>query len=145
MMGLESYLRKSPGLEPDLMELVRLRASQINGCAFCIDMHSKDARAAGETEQRLYTVSAWRETPFFTERERAALLWTEHITLIGKQHVPDDVYQQVTKHFAGEELVNLTLAVVAINGWNRLAIAFHAVPGQYQPQQAAASLGLKTA
>ena len=109
----------------------------MNGCAYCIDMHTKEARAAGETEQRLYTVSAWRETPFFTERERAALLWAEHITVISQEHVPDAVYEQVTQHFTGEELVNLTLAAVAINGWNRLAIAFRAVPGEYQPVHAA--------
>jgi len=138
MNGLEAYLRKSSGLEPSLMELVRLRSSQMNGCAYCIDMHTKEARAAGETEQRLYTVSAWRETPFFTERERAALLWAEHITVISQEHVPDAVYEQVTQHFTGEELVNLTLAAVVINGWNRLAIAFRAVPGEYQPSQAAA-------
>jgi AhpD family alkylhydroperoxidase len=132
MNGVEMYVRKS-GLEPSLLELVRLRASQINGCAYCIDMHTKDARAAGETEQRLYAVSAWRDTPFFTERERAALLWTEHITLISQEHVPDDLYEEVNRHFTGEELVNLTLAVVAINGWNRLSIAFRAVPGEYQP------------
>lgn len=136
MNGLEAYLRKSSGLEPSLLELVRLRSSQINGCAYCIDMHTKDARASGETEQRLYTVSAWRETPFFTERERAALLWTEHVTLISQEHISDDVYEQVNQHFVGEELVNLTLAVVTINGWNRLAIAFRAVPGEYKPLQA---------
>lgn len=133
MNGLEAYLRKSSGLEPSLLELVRLRSSQINGCAYCIDMHTKDARTLGETEQRLYTASVWREAPFFTERERAALLWTEQITQISQEHVPDDVYEQVRQHFTNEELVNLTLAVVAINGWNRLAIAFRAVPGEYQP------------
>lgn len=136
MYGLESYIRKFSGLDPSLLELIRLRASQINGCAFCIDMHTKDARALGENEQRLYTVSVWRETPFFTERERAALLWTEQLTLISQEHVPDAVYEQVSEHFTGEELVNLTLAVVTINGWNRLAIAFRSVPGEYQPQQA---------
>jgi AhpD family alkylhydroperoxidase len=137
MNGIEAYIRKSSGLEPSLLELVRLRSSQINGCAYCIDMHTKDARASGETEQRLYTVSVWRETPFFTERERAALLWTEHITVISPEHVPDAVYEQVSQHFPGEALVNLTLAVVAINGWNRLSIAFRAVPGEYQPLHAA--------
>lgn len=138
MTGLEVYLRKSSGLEPSLVELIKLRSSQINGCAYCIDMHTKDARAFGETEQRLYTVIAWRETPFFTERERAALLWTEHITLVSQDHVPDDVYEKVSRHFGAEELVNLTLAIVAINGWNRLAIAFRSVPGEYQPQHAVA-------
>ncbi|MGJ5814564.1 carboxymuconolactone decarboxylase family protein [Paludibaculum fermentans] len=138
MNSMEAYIRKSSGLQPSLLELVRLRASQINGCAYCIDMHTKDARASGETEQRLYTLSAWRETPFFTDRERAALLWTEQITLISQEHVPDGVYAEVDQYFSGEELVNLTLAVIAINGWNRLSIAFRALPGEYQPQHAAA-------
>jgi AhpD family alkylhydroperoxidase len=136
MFGLESYVRQS-GLEPSLLELVKMRASQINGCAYCIDMHSKDARAHGETEQRLYALSAWRETPFYTERERAALAWTEAVTLIAHDHVPDAVYEEVRQHFTEEELVNLTMAVVAINGWNRLAISFRAVPGDYQPQTVA--------
>ncbi len=131
MYGLEKYVRES-GLETRLLELVRLRASQINGCAYCIDMHTKDARAEGETEQRLYAVTAWRETPFFTDRERAALQWTEAVTAIGDSGVPDALYQAVSKHFTQSELVNLTMAVVAINGWNRLAIAFRAVPGSYQ-------------
>src|SRR5271170_7631004 len=117
------------GLEPSLLELVKTRASQLNGCAYCIDMHTKDARAAGETEQRLYALSAWRETPFFTERERAALEWTEAITLITDGHVPDELFFRVRQFFSEEELVNLTLAIVAINGWNRLAIAFRSVPG----------------
>jgi AhpD family alkylhydroperoxidase len=134
MYGLEGYLRKSSGLDSSLLELIRLRCSQINGCAYCIDMHTKDARALGETEVRLYTVSVWRETPFFTERERAALLWCEHLTLIGDKHVPDATYEEVRQQFSEEELVNLTLAVVAINGWNRFAIAFRSVPGEYQPQ-----------
>jgi len=107
--------------------------SQINGCAYCIDMHSKDARAEGESEQRLYALSAWRETPFFTDRERAALAWTEAVTLISDGHVPDAVYEEVRQRFSDEELVNLTLTVIRINGWNRLAIAFRAVPGEYQP------------
>lgn len=132
MYALESFVRKS-NLEPSLLELVKMRASQINGCAYCIDMHSKDARAAGETEQRLYALNAWRETPFFTERERAALAWTEAVTLISHDHVPDAVYEETKQHFTEEELVALTMAAVAINGWNRLAIAFRAVPGQYQP------------
>ncbi|MGC4053003.1 MAG: carboxymuconolactone decarboxylase family protein [Paludibaculum sp.] len=138
MYGLETYLRKAPGLDQSLLELVRLRCSQINGCAYCIDMHTKDARAAGESEQRLYALSAWRETPFYTERERAALLWSEHLTLISQMHVPDSVYEQVTAHFSEEELVGLTLAVVAINGWNRFSISFGSVPGEYQPQAAVA-------
>jgi AhpD family alkylhydroperoxidase len=135
MVALEGFIRKSSKLELPLLELIRMRASQINGCAFCIDMHSKDARAGGETEQRLYALSAWRETPFFTDRERAALAWTEAVTLVHQGHVPDDVYQEARKSFSDEELVNLTLAVVAINGWNRMAISFRAVPGNYQPAE----------
>ena len=108
-----------------------MRASQINGCAYCIDMHSKDARATGESEQRLYELNAWRETPFYTECERAALLWTEELTLISQGHAPDAVYEEVRQHFSEEELVNLTLAIVAINGWNRLAIGFRSPPGVY--------------
>jgi AhpD family alkylhydroperoxidase len=133
MSALEGYVRKSSRLEPSLLELVRMRASQINGCAFCLDMHSKDARAEGETEQRLHCLSAWRETPFYSDRERAALAWTEAITLISKDQAPDEVYNEVSQRFSEEELVNLTLAIVAINGWNRLAIGFRAVPGEYQP------------
>jgi AhpD family alkylhydroperoxidase len=133
MSGLEMFVRRSSRLESSLLELVKMRASQINGCAYCIDMHSKDARAEGETEQRLYALSAWRETPFFTDHERAALAWTEAVTLITDGHVPDAVYQDVRERFSDEELVNLTLAVITINGWNRLAIAFRAVPGEYQP------------
>jgi AhpD family alkylhydroperoxidase len=132
MAGLENYVRHS-GLEPSLLELVKTRASQINGCAFCLDMHTKDARAHDETEQRLYTLSAWRETPFFTERERAALEWTEAVTRVADTHVPDGVYESARTHFTEKELVDITLAVVAINGWNRLAIAFRTVPGTYQP------------
>jgi AhpD family alkylhydroperoxidase len=135
MLNLEMYVRHSSGIEPPLLELVKVRASQINGCAFCLDMHTKDARAGGETEQRLYTLSAWRETPFYTDRERAAMEWTEAVTLIGEGHVPDEVYERVRQRFTEEELVNLTLAVVAINGWNRLAIAFRALPGTYQPSE----------
>ena len=110
-----------------------MRASQINGCAYCLDMHSKDARAEGETEQRLYCLPAWRETPFYTDRERAALAWTEAVTLITEGHVPDEVFAEVRKSFSEQELAELTLAVVAINGWNRFAIAFRAVPGDYKP------------
>jgi AhpD family alkylhydroperoxidase len=135
MYRLEEPLRNS-GLEPKLRELVKTRASQINGCAYCIDMHTKDARAQGETEQRLYALNAWRETPFYTERERAALEWTEHLTLIAEKGVPDEVYLRVREHFSEEELVNLTLAVVQINGWNRFSISFQAVPGSYQPAHA---------
>ena len=132
MSGLERYLAGSD-LEPSLLDLVKLRASQINGCAYCIDMHTKDARARGESEQRLYELSAWSETPFYSERERAALEWTEAVTLVADSHVPDAVYERVRQQFTEQELVNLTLAVVAINGWNRFAISFRAVPGTYQP------------
>jgi AhpD family alkylhydroperoxidase len=132
MLGLETYVRHC-GLEHSLIELVKLRASQINGCAYCVDMHTKDARAQGETEQRLYAVVAWEETPFFTERERAALAWTEAVTLVGQGHVPDAVYEQARCSFGERELIDLTLAIIAINGWNRLAISFRTVPGTYQP------------
>jgi|SRR5579863_1907588 len=132
MAGLERYVRES-GLEKSLLELVRLRASQLNGCAFCLDMHWKDARVAGESEQRLYGLDAWRETSYYSERERAALAWTEGVTLIADNHVSDELYEQVRQYFSEEELVNLTLAVVAINGWNRLAISFRTEPGTYQP------------
>jgi AhpD family alkylhydroperoxidase len=123
-------------MDPKLLELVRLRASQLNGCAYCIDMHTKDARLAGETEQRLYALSAWRETPFFTARERAALEYTEAVTRIGDTHVPDDLYARVSKLFDEDEMVALTFAVVVINAWNRLAISFRVPPGSYQPAQA---------
>jgi AhpD family alkylhydroperoxidase len=133
MLALEMFVRKSSKLAPSLIELVKMRASQINGCAYCIDMHSKDARAAGESEQRLYALNAWRETPFFTAREQAALAWTEAVTLVSDGHVPDAVYEQVREQFSEQELVNLTMAIVTINGWNRLSIAFRTVPGGYQP------------
>ncbi len=132
MRSLEAYTHAS-GLEPGLLELVKTRASQINGCAYCIDMHTKDARARGESEQRLYALNAWRETPFFADRERAALAWTEAVTLVNQTHVPDEVFDLARRYFSEKELVDLTLAVVAINGWNRLAIAFRTVPGTYQP------------
>lgn len=130
MWGLERYVHNCV-LEQSLLELVKFRASQINGCAYCIDMHTKDARAHGETEQRLYALSAWRETPFFTERERAALAWTEAVTLVSATGVPDDVYEEARRHFDDGELVDLTFAIVAINGWNRLAVSFRKVPGTY--------------
>ena len=133
MRGLEAYVRQS-GLDPRLLELVKTRASQINGCAYCIDMHTKDARAHGETEQRLYALSAWRETPFFSERERAALAWTEVVTLIADGPVEEEDYEDVRQHFDEKALVDLTLAIVAINGWNRLAIPFGSEPGSYQPK-----------
>src|SRR5215472_5552406 len=132
MYALETYVRQC-GLEESLLELVKTRASQINGCAYCLDMHTKDARAHGESEQRLYALPAWRETPFYSERERAALAWTEAVTLVAEGHVPDAVFEEVRQHFTENELVDLTLAIVTINGWNRLAISFRAVPGTYQP------------
>jgi len=134
VLGLEEYIRKSSRLEPSLLELVRMRASQINGCAYCLDMHSKDARARGETEQRLYALNAWSETPFFSDRERAALAWTEAVTLVSQSHVPDSVYEEVREHFTEDELVHLTLAISTINVWNRLCISFRVVPGTYQPK-----------
>jgi AhpD family alkylhydroperoxidase len=133
MFAVERYARES-GLETPLLELVRLRASQINGCAYCIDMHTKDARVHGEIEQRLYMLSVWREAPFFTPRECAALEWTEAVTEIAKSRAPDDVYERARSEFTETELVNLTMAIVAINGWNRLAIAFRQVAGTYQPK-----------
>ncbi len=123
------------GLEPKLLELVKMRASQLNGCAYCLDMHSKDARAAGETEQRLYVLPAWREAPFYTPRERAALAWTEALTLISATDVGDALFAEVREHFDEKELVNLTMAVIAINGWNRLAIPFRSPVGSYQPKK----------
>lgn len=128
MMALQGAVNKS-SLEPALMELVKMRASQINGCAFCIDMHSREAMAKGETAQRLFLLDAWREAPLYTEREQAALAWTEAVTLITDGHVPDDVFEQARQQFTDEELVELNLAVVAINGWNRFAITFRAIPG----------------
>lgn len=131
MSGLEAYLH-SCGLEEGLLHLVKLRASQINGCAFCLDMHSKDLRAAGETEQRLYTLDAWRECPWYTERERAALAWTEALTLVTQGHVPDAVYEEVRKQFDEKELTDLSLAITTINAWNRLSIAARTTPGTYK-------------
>lgn len=127
LLAVEERVGKS-ALEKSLTELVRLRASQINGCAYCVDMHTSDARKAGETERRLATVVVWRETPFFTERERAALEWTEAVTLVSHEHVPDAVWQAVRPHFSDEELVDLTLLVSAINAWNRFAISFRKMP-----------------
>src|ERR1700733_2204931 len=132
MLGLQNYVNTS-GLPPTLLELVKIRASQINACAYCLDMHSQDARANGESEQRIYALNAWRETPFFNNRERAALAWTESLTLLTQGHVPDAVFEEVRRHFSDEEIVNLSMAVVAINSWNRLLTAFRAVPGEYQP------------
>jgi AhpD family alkylhydroperoxidase len=132
MLQLEKAINSS-GLEDVLLDLVRLRVSQINGCAYCIDMHAKDLRARGESEQRVYLLNAWRESPFYTERERAALAWAEAVTLVSENHVPDQLYEEVRKQFSEDELVKLTLAVVAINGWNRFSISFRVVPGDYQP------------
>jgi AhpD family alkylhydroperoxidase len=132
MYAVERYVREC-GLDRRLLELIKLRASQVNGCAYCVDMHTKDARANGETEQRLYAVVVWREAPFFTERERAALAWTEALTLVSQEQVPDNVFEIARKEFSDKELVDLTMAVIAINGWNRLAISFRKVAGTYQP------------
>ena len=132
MFGLEKVVRGC-GLEASLLELVKMRASQLNGCAFCLDMHTKELRADGKSEQKLYLLSAWRESPFYTDRERAALAWTEALTLVAEGHVPDEVYEEVREHFSEKELVDLSLAVVAINGWNRLAIGFRSEVGTYQP------------
>src|SRR6478609_11513876 len=133
MYGLESYIRQS-GLEHGLIHLVKLRASYMNGCAYCVDMHSKDARAAGETEQRIYAVPVWRETPFYSDRERAALAFTEAVTAIGQAGVPADVYDEAKRFFSEDELVKLTMAIVTINAWNRVAITFRTEPGTYQPR-----------
>ena len=127
LIGVEERIGKS-ALEKSLTELVRLRASQINGCAYCVDMHTTDARKGGETDRRLATVVVWRETPFFTDRERAALEWTEALTLVSHDHVPDAVWESVRPHFGDEELVDLTLLVSAINAWNRFAISFRKLP-----------------
>jgi len=132
MLGLQRHV-DACGLEHTLLELVKMRASQINGCAYCLDMHSKDARAGGETEQRLYLLNAWRESPFYSERERAALAWTEALTRISEDEVSDALYELAHQHFSDEELVDLTLAIIAINGWNRLAKPFRTAPGHYQP------------
>ena len=133
MLHLERYVRGS-GIKPTLLELIKIRASQINGCAFCIDMHTKDARVNGETEQRIYALNAWRETPFFTPEERAVLALTEAVTLIATDHVSDEIYNEVSRHFATDEIANLLMAIVTINGWNRIAITTRIVPGSYEPQ-----------
>ncbi len=131
MLGLEAYF-ETCGLETTLVELVKMRASQINGCAYCIDMHSKDARALGEREQRLYALNAWRETPFFTPRERAALAWTEAVTQIAVDHAPDAVYAEARRYFDEKELVDLTWVITTINAWNRMAVATRAPVGGYR-------------
>jgi AhpD family alkylhydroperoxidase len=135
IMGVELFARHS-GLEPSLLEMVKLRASYMNGCAYCVDMHTKDARIAGETEQRIYAVPVWRETPFYTERERAALAYTEAVTALGHGGVSDEVFAETAKYFPERELVALTMAIVAINAWNRVAVPFRVVPGSYQPRAA---------
>jgi len=132
MLGLERQVQKA-GLDTTLLDLVRMRASQINGCACCLDIHSKDARANGETEQRLYGLTAWRDTPYYSASERAALEWTEVLTLVSETHVPDEVYERVREQFSENELLHLTLAIVSINGWNRLNAAARTVPGDYVP------------
>jgi len=137
MLTLEKYLANC-GLDHKFVHLLKLRASQINGCAFCIDMHSLDARAAGETEQRLYALNAWRETPFFTDRERAGLAWMEAVTLVAQTHVPDEVYEEALAHFSEKEIVDLTYLAMTINAWNRLAVATRAMPGRYRPARTTA-------
>jgi AhpD family alkylhydroperoxidase len=132
MLALSAEAEAS--LERPLFELVKIRASQINGCAYCLDMHTKDARLAGETEQRIYALNAWRETPFFTDRERAALEWTEAVTRVGETQVPDEIHKRVAAQFDEAELVALTFGVVVINSWNRLAVSFRATAGTYQPK-----------
>lgn len=139
LRNLQSYVDQC-GLEHSLLELVKTRASQINGCAYCLDMHTKDARAAGETEQRLYLLPAWREAPFYSERERAALAWTEVLTRIADAAIEDELYDNVRRYFGEKELTDLTLAIVAINGWNRLAISFGRSVGSYQPPARAPAL-----
>jgi AhpD family alkylhydroperoxidase len=132
MLQLEQYVRGS-GIHPTLLELIKIRASQINGCAFCIDMHTKDARLRGETEQRIYALNSWRETPFFTPEERAVLAFTEAVTLIADDHVSDALYEEVSQYFSPEQIANLMMAIVTINGWNRIAITARTVPGTYEP------------
>jgi AhpD family alkylhydroperoxidase len=134
LFGLGSYVAKS-SIEESLRELIDFRVSQINGCAYCLDMHSKDLRAKGETEQRLYVLDAWREAPFYTDRERAALAWAEAVTKVADGHVPDEVYDEARREFSEEELIDLTMVVIAINSWNRLNIAFRTKAGTYQPGQ----------
>jgi AhpD family alkylhydroperoxidase len=138
LLAVESYLAHC-SIEHNLLHVLKLRASQINGCAFCIDMHWKDARAAGETEQRLYGLEAWRESPYYTDRERAALAWTESLTQVSSTHVPDEVFVEVQKYFSEKEIIDLVYAISIINAWNRIAISLRAVPGHYQPPQKSSS------
>ena len=132
MYGLETYL-KTCGLETELLHLIKMRVSQINGCAYCLDMHSKDLRAAGETEQRIYMLDGWRDAPISSDRERAALGWAEAVTRVTEGHVPDAMYEETKRQFSDTEIANLTLAVATINAWNRLAISFRTPAGNYQP------------
>ena len=132
--GIGDYVNNS-GLERSLLDLMLVRASQINRCAYCLDMHTKDARASGETEQRLYSLDAWRETPFYSDRERAALAWTEAVTLLSENGVSDELYAEVQQHFSEDEIVKLTMAVIAINSYNRLNVSVRAVPGHYKSQR----------
>ena len=136
MLALEKYIAGC-GLDHKFVHLLKLRASQVNGCAFCIDMHSIDARAAGETEQRLYALDAWRETPFFTDRERAGLAWIEAVTLVSQTHVPDAVYDEARAHFSDKEISDLTFIAATINAWNRISVASRTQPGMYKPAKAA--------
>ena len=132
LMEIENYVKES-GLDLTIFELVKYRASQMNGCAYCMDMHTKDARAAGESEQRLYVLSAWREVDFYTEKEKSALAWTEALTLVSQNDVPNSLYEDLKHHFDEKEIIALTMAIISINGWNRLAIAFKTPAGHYQP------------
>jgi AhpD family alkylhydroperoxidase len=141
LLAIERYLHGS-SLGSRLLHLVKTRASQINGCAYCLDMHTKDARAEGESEQRLYALNAWRETPFFDERERAALEWTEAVTRVDETHVADDVFEHVRQHFTEQELIDLTLAITNINAWNRLNIAFRTEAGNYRPGMYPSSISI---
>lgn len=127
LLGLQKFVNNS-GLEESLLNLVMLRASQINGCGYCVDLHCADARKNGETERRLQAVCVWQETPFFTDRERAALKWAEAVTLLSESHAPDDIYQEMRKHFDEKSAVDLTMAIIAINSWNRLAVSFRKSP-----------------
>lgn len=135
MQDLEQYIHQS-GLEESLLHLIRLRASQINGCAYCLDMHWKDLKSIGETDQRLYELNAWEESPFYSDRERAALAWTEAVTRVADSHVPDEIYERVRQHFSEKEMADLTLAVATINAWNRLAISARTTPGTYEVPKA---------
>lgn len=139
MAGLEHYVKAST-LERPLIELVKIRASQMNGCAYCLDMHTQDARAAGETEQRLHVIAAWQEAPFFNDRERAALAWTEAVTRISETRAPDELFQRLRAHFSEKEIADLTLAIAAINAWNRLMTAFRVPAGLYKPRAPASNV-----